>query len=143
MKSLPQLLGLKNVTVNADGQKIAFRDNVRWLRVENFGEYQYKDSLDESAPWKTVKLIVCGSAPDTEESAVMSLHKQQSCLPINKNKWNDIQKQLPYIPESHRGYYRNLKPNGDMETTATDVEMSGADAQPLTGSSTGLNFVHI
>ena len=129
MKSLPQLLGLKNVTLNADGQKIAFRDNVRWLRVEKFGEYQYKDSLDESAPWKTVRLVVCGSAPDTEESAVMSLHKQQSCLPIKKNKWNDIQKQLPYIPESHRGYYRNLKPHDDMETTAAVVEGSGADAE--------------
>lgn len=123
IKGLPQLLGLKKPTYNTSGEKISFRDNVRWIRVSTFGEYQYRESLDDSAPWKTVKLISNENEQHDWDSSVVSLLKPMATQPINRKKWLDIQKQLPYIPEGHQGFYRNL--------TAANDETSGRNAKNL------------
>ena len=49
-------LGLVNNKKNTDGDNVSFRDNVRWIRVTQFGEYSYKESFSETEAWKTVTI---------------------------------------------------------------------------------------
>lgn len=50
-------LGLYNNKRNDLNEPVKFRDSIRWIRVEKFGYYLYKESLDESAPFKRVNNI--------------------------------------------------------------------------------------
>ena len=38
------------------GRKIAFRDSVKWIRVEQLGQYEYKTSHRESEEWHLVDI---------------------------------------------------------------------------------------
>ena len=56
LKQFPTLMGFSNKQFNTDGEKICFRDQVRWIRVRKVGKYSYKNSFDISEPWKRVVL---------------------------------------------------------------------------------------
>lgn len=42
-----------------------FRDNIKWIRISKFGIYQYKESFDENAPFKTVNILKDKLIPST------------------------------------------------------------------------------
>lgn len=109
MKGLPHLLGLKTTSYNSSGEKISFCDSVRWIRVNCFGQYQYRESLDDSLPWKVVNLLQCQTMAYGVKTSLVPLLKPQASIAINNIKRLDIQKQLPYVPETRQGLYRNLK----------------------------------
>lgn len=50
LKDLPELLQRFNNRVNSEGEKVKFRDAVRWIRVTEFGSYQYRESFEEKLP---------------------------------------------------------------------------------------------
>jgi len=50
LKDLPELLHLFHNHVNSEGEKVKFRDAVRWIRVTEFGSYQYRESFEEKLP---------------------------------------------------------------------------------------------
>lgn len=54
---LPSKLRLVNKKKNIDGEKVYFRDNIKWIRTSKFGSYQYKESHDETVPFKTVHIL--------------------------------------------------------------------------------------
>lgn len=47
-------------SVDSSGEKIQFRDKLRWIKVEEFGSYQYKHSLTDEEAWKEVCLLPGG-----------------------------------------------------------------------------------
>jgi hypothetical protein len=53
IQSLPASLGLMHRKITTDGESVRFRDGLRWIRVEEFGSYKFKESLGEEAEWKT------------------------------------------------------------------------------------------
>jgi len=107
LKSLPDLLNLYNRQKNTAGEKVRFRDGIRWIRVESFGKYSYKESHNEEEEWKVVD-IQKPRSPKLQAAPPLPVRQQQG-RPINPKKWADIQKQLPYIPEVYRQFYSNLK----------------------------------
>ena len=116
ISSLPSLLGLKKKTVNTLGEKIALRDSVRWIRVTDFGQYEYKHSLCDEEPWKMVVLM----DSDSSLPAVRELRLQQKQLPINPAKLRDVQKQLKYVPSQYQALYLSLSP--DMTSSVPEDE---------------------
>jgi hypothetical protein len=105
IKSLPKALGLTNRTRTINGEAVRFRDGIRWIRVTTFGYYMYRESLDDDEIWKTVDLRTTSSVSD-----VISI--SETCQKITGHiklvKLRDIQKQLPYIPETYRQFYSHL-----------------------------------
>jgi len=63
---------------------------------------------------------------------LLPLLKPSTHLPINRKKWLDIQKQLPYIPEVHQGFLRNLTAADDV-LTAQNEEESESQEIPTRG----------
>jgi len=57
IKALSKSLNLVNRAVIAGGDRVPFRDGVRWIRVNQFGQYQYRESFSEEEPWKVVNIL--------------------------------------------------------------------------------------
>jgi len=108
VKDLPKHLNLVNRTQNTAGEQIKFRDKVRWIQVDQFGEYRYKHSLHDDEEWKTVNIL-------QSEIEVPDFDLRQKCThghgKVKKAKLIDIEKQLPYIPLVYREFYNNLETN--------------------------------
>jgi len=86
-------MGLKKNTVDIDGTKIEMRDKVRWIKILQFGIYQYRHSFSEDEPWKEVRMCNDrGITPPVIELLPLSR------VPIATPKLNDIKKQLKFIP---------------------------------------------
>jgi len=134
MKDLPQRLNLKNNTVNSEGENVRFRDGVRWIHVEVFGEYKYKNSLDENEPWK---LVVLKRLDKNRPSTVTFSTDLRDLLKpvcakrgIYPKKWKDLQKQMPYIPDIFKEFYRTLKSDSSVGRGLPEVESE--DEHPST-----------
>nr|CAH7764944.1 unnamed protein product [Callosobruchus chinensis] len=42
---------------NELGQKVSFRDSIKWITIDEFGSYLYEESLDEYSPFHKVNLL--------------------------------------------------------------------------------------
>ena len=137
-KELPKMLGLKQPKKNTDGERIEFRDGIRWIRTETFGEYKYKHTLTDEEPWKTVKLRV--GAEDMDHVApvvdlVTLARPAGEHRAINKKKIDDIKKQLVHIPITYRAFYLSLAADSavDMESEEShdsDLENTSSSHAP-------------
>ena len=56
LKEIPTLLHLTNINIDTDSEKVRFCDSVRWVRVDTFGCYHYRQSRNDNEPWKSVSL---------------------------------------------------------------------------------------
>ena len=106
LKDLPKSLGLTNNHTNTQGEAVKFRDGIRWIRVTEFGSYQYREAIDESLPWKKVILSPASCQPPENIELVPKSIKCGSR--INTKKLADIKKQLPYVPIVYRGFYQDI-----------------------------------
>jgi len=113
VKELPSLLGLRSKLRNCDGDKVYFRDSVRWIRVVEFGMYQYKTSHSEDEQWKSVNIV---SRPQDAVSSVQLSSRAEIKSVVKPSKIADIRKQLPYIPAVHRGFYEQIIATGGQST---------------------------
>lgn len=107
IKELGQQLNLIHNTKNTIGKKVNFQKGIRWIRVEEFGIYKYRESLSEEEPWKEVDLNK--KRCETLSSQPMLSSKVRDNKEIDAAKWNDIQKLLPYLDEVFRGFFQSLK----------------------------------
>jgi len=57
IKALPKTLKLNNKSVTVDGTRVPLRHGVRWVLVDTFGQYKFRESFSEAEPWKVVKLM--------------------------------------------------------------------------------------
>ncbi|CAH2096795.1 unnamed protein product [Euphydryas editha] len=54
---LQENLNLINRKKDVSNGKISFRDGIKWIRVEEYGSYLYKESYDEMTPFKKVDIL--------------------------------------------------------------------------------------
>lgn len=108
IKELPRKLGLIDRKKNDKNEKVQFRE-VRWLQVEEFGITKYKYSFDEAEDWNIVDIRknrkMNRSQPETD-NLLVNINKSKT---IAAKKYDNIQEQIPFIPENLRGFYYNLK----------------------------------
>ena len=104
-------IGLVKPKFDVNGQKIEFRDKVRWVRITEFGKYSYKYSFSCDEPWKEVHMRQHSTLLPSPQ--LQLLNGQPST--IKRAKLKDIQKQLKYIPAIYQGLYLgilgNIEPN--------------------------------
>ncbi|XP_074039492.1 LOW QUALITY PROTEIN: uncharacterized protein [Leptinotarsa decemlineata] len=107
--SLPNKMGLVNKKKNLLNEKVPFRGGIKWIRIEEFGSYLYKESYDEYKPFKKVSLSKNNppknNSPPTEFEFTRIHNKTGN---ISEQKIQNIREQLPFISEEHRGFYENI-----------------------------------
>lgn len=100
-------LNLMKKKKNTLKENVNFRDDVKWIRVEEYGSFLYKTCLDPYTPFLKV---------DIQKNKRREPKNVTSLLPILKNKHRaistpkieDIKVQLPYIPEYCKYFYENI-----------------------------------
>lgn len=102
---LKHKLRIVNKVKNTDGEKINFRDNIRWIRVDTFGSYKYKDSYDEDVPFKTVHLLKDKGFVPTEVTLEILNEKVGD---ISKEKIDNLKTQLAFVPLEFKWFYEQL-----------------------------------
>ncbi|CAG9773378.1 unnamed protein product [Ceutorhynchus assimilis] len=55
--ALPDNLRLINRKKDELNETVRFRDGIKWIRVEEYGSYLYKESYDETVPFKKVNIL--------------------------------------------------------------------------------------
>lgn len=85
-------------------QKVNFRDGIKWIRVEEFGSYLYKEGYDEMMPFRKVNILKKGGqVEDFEVERVQGKYGT-----ITKEKKANIKEQLQFVRLEYRYYYENI-----------------------------------
>jgi hypothetical protein len=111
-------LRLVKRTVDVGGRKIEMRDKVRWIRMCEFGVFEYKHSFNSDEEWKQV-VISCNN--DVLPCPLIQLLPAAN-VPIAAPKLNDIKAQLKYVPPIYHGMYNSL--------TAANGQVHASDSEP-------------
>ena len=101
-KNMKEQLNKRKFPVkDTDGQKFNFL-NLRYFGLTRGSPVlRFQSSADESGVIRRIILPLQNLLPSFDPSTEEIL--------ISKEKWNDLQSLLPYVPPVHHAYYQNLK----------------------------------
>lgn len=102
--SLVGSLGLYNNKRNVLNEPIKFRDSIRWIRIEKFGYYLYKDCLDEHVPFKRVNIHKNVTEPIDFELK----RKEMNRIAVKKEKIDNLREQIKFIPPQYHWFYNQI-----------------------------------
>lgn len=107
IEELPTSLKLINRKKNTENEKVNFRDDIKWIRVNEFGSYFYKTSYEENAPFKKVNILL--KRPGLLPSLNMKLSKiTEKTESLSQEKLDNIKAQLQFIDEKDKWFYEQF-----------------------------------
>lgn len=86
------------------GESVRFRDGVKWIHVEEYGFYCFKESYDPNTPFKKVNI----KRYVNQEAGIGNIsisRLSQKTGKLSKEKKENLKDQLPFIPEEYRWFY--------------------------------------
>jgi hypothetical protein len=101
-------LGLQNCHVNTKGESAKFHGGNHWIRVTQFGHYQYRESFDETEEWKTVMISKKSGETVSSPTAKLVPRPCDGSNHVSSKKIDDIQKQLAFTPAIFRSCYQSV-----------------------------------
>lgn len=109
-------LGLYNNKRNDLNEPVKFRDAIRWIRVEKFGHYLYKDCLDDKTPFKRVNIAQTGKEPIEFEL------EKRSCeqIDVEKLKIDNLREQVKFVDPQYHWFYNQLFDAASNNKNTTD-----------------------
>lgn len=114
---LPLQLQLFKNKKNELGDLVNFRKGIKWLRVEQYGSYLYKESYDQNMPFKRVIISKCNSSFALNDITLNPAPDRKIALPAEKV--DNLKKQMLYIPIQHHWFYNNIIADFDKNTNST------------------------
>lgn len=103
---LASKMNLTNRKTNTLKEKAMFRDSVKWIRVDEFGSYLYKECYDEYTPFKKVDLLKKNGKVDGSGLSIARLRKKTGSL--SEEKLSDLRNQQAFIPEEFKFFYEKI-----------------------------------
>ena len=101
---MPYICWLDKKTL--DGNTVQFHDKVRWIKITEYSEYEYRTTFSDTESWKKVNIMRDSDGDDCDALQLPSITSPQNN--IKKAKYDDIQKQLKYVPSVHHDLYKKL-----------------------------------
>lgn len=92
---------------NLLNEKIAFRDGIKWLRVEEFGSYLYKENYDSYTPFKKVSILQ-NEKRKPDSGSVQFRRVNEKVGKLSEKKLANLRDQLPYVKEEYRWFYEQI-----------------------------------
>lgn len=99
-EELPAKLHLYKKVNNTINEKICLRDSVRWIRVDQFGFYFYKTSLDPFTPFLQVDLHKKGARE--VQAGEITPRVLPKCGGLTVEKMSNLREQLKF------GFYEEI-----------------------------------
>lgn len=104
---LPEMLHLFNKKKNELNEKVNFRDNIKWLRVDEPGSYLYKENLDEMSPFHKVQLVKKGGRMVSKgQIKVERIMEKRGGL--TSEKMSNLREQLVFIKDEYKWFYERI-----------------------------------
>ncbi|KAK4879164.1 hypothetical protein RN001_007310 [Aquatica leii] len=93
-----------------------FRDGIKWIRVDSYGSYLFKESFDYCTSFKQVNIHKNLKKPSSlsEDFNIPRLFRKTGAL--SREKIKNLKEQLCFIPKQHKWFY-DLVLCEDNETT--------------------------
>lgn len=109
-EALPSNLFLFKKQKNTLNDKINLRDNVKWIRVNEFGYYLYKTCLDDYTPFLHVDLRKkCTQNYDRSGCKPTRLAQKTGGLTVDKLQ--NLKDQIKFVVEEYRWFYEKILEN--------------------------------
>lgn len=100
--SLMSQLHLFHNKCDENGDLVHFRDGIKWIRVNEFGSYLFKETYDENTPFKKVTISQSKDSFSINDVSLEPICRTLSPKPL---KIDNLKKQLPFIPAHFRWFY--------------------------------------
>lgn len=110
ISELPQKLHLFNRKKDYLNEPVKFRDGIKWIRVEEYGSYLYKESYDETVPFRKVNILQNKNrtaAPDNIE--VERIREKYGTISDEKRK--NLRELLKFVKPEYRYFYELILEN--------------------------------
>lgn len=107
-EDLPSKLKLYNRKVDFAKNAVKFRDNVKWIRVDEYGSYLYKTCYDDYTPFMKVDICKSSKQNFNLEGPITISRTLRPYGTLKKEKIENIKEQLKFIPEHHRWWYQQI-----------------------------------
>lgn len=104
-------LNLYNRKKNVNNEKVYFRDGIKWIRVDSYGCYYYKTTLDEMTPFYKVDILKKQRTNEINPDNIALTVFNENKGSISVEKLANLKEQLPFIKEEYRPYYQNILGN--------------------------------
>lgn len=108
LEDLPKNMKLYNRKVDVVKNPLRFRDNVKWIRVTEYGSYLYKPCYDEYTPFMKVDISRSRQETPTLEGPVDLPRLLRPFGTLKKEKVENLREQLKFVPEHHRWWYQQI-----------------------------------
>nr|CAH7739928.1 unnamed protein product [Callosobruchus chinensis] len=117
LDSLTDRLGLVYRKKDLLNESVPFR-NIKWLCVDEFGYYLFKETYDENTPFK--KVCMLKNKLRTDPCTDVNLHHlEEKRGKVSEEKLDNLRTQLQYVPEEHRWFYNQILSGYDQHTSTS------------------------
>uniref|UniRef100_A0A6P7H3U7 Uncharacterized protein LOC114345780 n=1 Tax=Diabrotica virgifera virgifera TaxID=50390 RepID=A0A6P7H3U7_DIAVI len=89
-------------------EKVNFKTGIKWIRVDVFGSYLFKESYDYYTPFKMVCILKQKNFPSLLPEEFNIPRHIQNTGSLSKEKVDNLKEQLCFIPERDKWYYEAI-----------------------------------
>lgn len=105
-KDLAQDLNLINRKKTLQNKTVPFRDGIKWIRVDEYGSYWYKESYDPNTPFQKVNIIKNARLTPPSHIEIQRIGRKYGKLaPL---KIDNLKTQVPFVKDTYRWYYEGI-----------------------------------
>lgn len=105
-KDLAQDLNLINRKKNLQNKTVPFRDGIKWIRVDEYGSYWYKESYDPNTPFQKVNIIKNVRLTPPSHIEIQRIGRKYGKLtPL---KIDNLKTQVPFVKDTYHWYYEGI-----------------------------------
>lgn len=112
-------MNLLNKKKNILDEKVFLRDHIKWIRVQEYGSYMYKDTLDQNTPFLQVNILKNRHKKIDEDTFTLELIKNKSNS-LSEEKIANLKEQIKFVHEEYRYFYEKII-DGHMKENKGDV----------------------
>lgn len=99
-------------------EKVPFR-NLKWIRVEEFGSFLYKESYCETTPFKKVSLLRANRTSSVIKTIEIKIDRlKQHKGSLSEEKVKNLKDQLKFVKEEHKWFYEYIIEEHENKMTA-------------------------
>lgn len=107
IQDLAKNLNIMNRKKDELNEKVRFRDGIKWLRVEEYGSYLYKESYDNFMPFRKVNIIKNKRITELPKDIQIERHMVKYGT-ISDEKKSNLAEQLKYVKPQYRYFYEKI-----------------------------------
>lgn len=107
ISDLPDKLRLINRKKDELQETVRFRDGIKWIRVEEYGSYLYKESYHETVPFKKVNILKNKKISDPPNDIEIERIREKYGTISNEKKAN-LRDLIKFVKEEYRYFYEPI-----------------------------------